>query len=504
MTMAVPPNNRELARGFVEAGEAHLSNGASALAAIEFERAVQRDPSHPRAHLGLARARAQQLRRPEAEAAAKAALQADPSFAPAAHFLGNLLVEMDRCYEALPHLEAACALQPELLAHQRDLGGALLYVGDLARGRAHLMRALDIDGRATEVLITLIRMSDMSDGSPQSAHLFQVARDLAERDDLPAEDLALALFALGKAFEDRKDYAAATRAWARANALRRPKVDFDLTETEARLRRIAEVFDEDLMSRLSRNGVRSVRPIFIVGMPRSGSTLVEQILSAHPAVQAGGELSLLGVLVNRIRGRDGEPYPEWAMTMGAGDLLQIGQFYLNHLRAPEAGQTRTTDKGLPDFEHLGLIALALPGAKIIHCQRDPRDQLFSCWAMHFGQTQKYAYVYDVAELRRYHQAYLALMEHWRRVLPPGLMLDVQYERLVADPEAETRRILDHCALEWDANVLRFWEARRAVRSASLTQVREPVYDRSIGRWRPFAQHLPDLLGKVAVNDGEPY
>ena len=177
--------------------------------------------------------------------------------------------------------------------------------------------------------------------------------------------------------------------------------------------------------------------------------------------------------------------------MNAVDCKAIGQAYLNRLPTGLPGQSRTTDKWLENYEHLGLIAMSLPNATIIHCQRDPRDQLLSCWSLLFSQNQEYAY--DPGDLVRFYRAYQRLMDHWRRVLPPGRVLEIKYEALVADPEGHSRRLLDHCGLEWDEDVLRFWESRRPVKSASMFQVREPIYDHSIGRWKPFAEHMPALF-----------
>ncbi len=146
-----------------------------------------------------------------------------------------------------------------------------------------------------------------------------------------------------------------------------------------------------------------------------------------------------------------------------------------------------------------MIAVCLPRAKVIHCRRDPRDQLLSCWSLLFSQSQNF--VYEPGELIRYARAYRALMAHWRAVLPPGLMLEVDYETLVTDPEGQARRVLQHCGLEWDERVMRYWETERPVRSASMAQVREPIYDRSIGRWRAFEPFIPELLGAQALGEG---
>jgi hypothetical protein len=231
--------------------------------------------------------------------------------------------------------------------------------------------------------------------------------------------------------------------------------------------------------------------VFIVGMPRSGSTLVEQIISAHSQAHGAGEVRLLPAIAETTRGRSGEIFPYWATSLNRADCGSIGQSYLDRLPPALPGQVRVTDKWLENFENLGLIHLALPRATIIHCRRDPGDVGFSCFSLRFTQGQEYAY--DLVELGRYWRAYDRLMAHWREALPPGRMLEVPYEAVVEDLEGWARRIVEHCGLPWEDACLRFYDSRRAVRSASAAQVREPIYRRSVGRWKPFARHLAPMF-----------
>jgi Tfp pilus assembly protein PilF len=492
------PAARDEAQRCYDAGAQSLAQLAFAPALAQFEEAVTHDPGLAEAHLGLARASHGLGDRARAESAARAALAADARLAPAAHFLGVMLVEQDRFVEALPYLMAAVELSPHVAQHQRDLAVTQLYLGDIGAARAGLLRTIELDVHAHEALYTLIRISQMDDSSAETGRLFRLVEDLAGRAaELPPPERARVLFALAKAYEDRRDFGQAARVMERGNALKRASFAFDIGAVEARLRRVAEVFDTPLLEKLAGKGAPSDRPIFIVGMPRSGSTLVEQILSSHPQVQGEGEARHLPSIVSGMISPRGRTYPEWMLTASDADCAALGWRYLDLLPAGQPGRTRTTDKRLENFEHAGLISAILPNAKIVHCRRDPRDQLFSCWSLLFANAQEWAY--DIDELGRYHRAYATLMDHWRRVLAPGVMLDLRYEDLVADPEAGARHLLDHCGLEWDDQVLRFWEARRAVKSASMAQVREPIYDRSIGRWRPFAPYLAALFDGLELD-----
>jgi hypothetical protein len=231
-------------------------------------------------------------------------------------------------------------------------------------------------------------------------------------------------------------------------------------------------------------------------MPRSGTTLVEQIISAHPDVYGAGEFPALLNLLAASTGPGGIAFPEWGGAMMPQDCVNLGEAYLQALPSGPSSQVRTTDKRLENAEFLGMAHLILPNAPIVYVRRDPRDMAFSCYALLFSEGQEWSY--DFAELAAYWRAHEALMAHWRAVLPPGRILEVSYEALVADFEAETRRIIAHCGLTWDAACLEYHRSRRGVRSASAAQVRQPIYDTSIGRWRPFAQHLRPLFDAMGL------
>jgi tetratricopeptide (TPR) repeat protein len=485
-------NRRERAQASCAAGDALFAKNSFAEAQVEYEQAVALYPSMAPAHLGLSKSLRNLGNWAGAEKHARAALDADPGYAAAAHYLGALLVEQDKLANALPFLEAAAKWAPDVAQHHRDLGVTQLFLGDVAGSRETLLTTMRLDVHSHEVLYTLIRMWQMNDGSADADRLLEIVQELADRaGELPTAEQAQVLFSLAKAHDDRGEVDKAVKAFDRANAVKRATLTYDVVSLEARYRRIAEVFSKELIGGLATSGAPSNRPIFIVGMPRSGSTLIEQILSSHPEVHGAGEIYNLPQLVEAARGPAGGVYPEWGATMNAIDCAAIGEAYVKSLPPGLPGQTRTTDKWLENFEQLGLIGVCLPNAKIIHCRRDPRDQLFSCWSLLFSQNQEYAYTFE--ELGRFYRAYAGLMEHWRQALPEGRMLELNYEELIADPETSAKRVLDHCGLEWDDQVLKFWEARRPVKSASMFQVREPIYDRSIGRWKPYADYLAPLF-----------
>jgi hypothetical protein len=265
----------------------------------------------------------------------------------------------------------------------------------------------------------------------------------------------------------------------------------------ARFARIRAIFSADLMARRSGIGCASSVPVFVIGMPRSGTTLVEQILASHSKVFGAGELPDLSNAVARLRVQDGHAFPEIVPLLSDRQLRQIGENYAASISSLAPAAERITDKMPLNFFFAGLISLALPNARIIHVRRDPVDTCFSCFSTLF--TGEHRVAYELSELGRYYRAYENLMEHWRRVLPAGAMIEVQYEKVVADLEGEARRLIAHCGLEWEDACLAFDRTERAVRTASVAQVRRPIYRSSVGRWQRYQLHLRPLLDALGSN-----
>ena len=250
-------------------------------------------------------------------------------------------------------------------------------------------------------------------------------------------------------------------------------------------------------------GEPSDAPVFIFGMPRSGSTLVEQILASHPSVFALGEVDDFENAIAGLRDGAGNAlqFPEMFAAPSAELLRRLGASYLQSVGAADSTADRVTDKRPANFLYAGLIHLALPKARMIHTRRDAIDTCWSCFSQRFADSGSLPCAYDLGELGRYYRAYDGLMAHWRSVLPQDVMLEVQYEDVVEDIEAQARRILVHCGLEWDPCCLDFHRTERQVRTVSVAQVRQPIYTNAVGRWRRFEPFLGPLLRELA--DGSP-
>lgn len=297
-------------------------------------------------------------------------------------------------------------------------------------------------------------------------------------------------FALGKAHLDAGDPARAFQRLEEANSAKRATYAYDAAAVDAWMARIAQAYPaERLASRPGLAGASNL-PVFVVGMPRSGTTLVEQVLASHPDIAGAGELTVLQRSVDQAGGA--------LAALSDEATAALGERYLAAVRPLANGAARLVDKTPLNFLHAGAIAGGLPGARIIHVRRDPVDACLSCYTKLF-ETQQ-AFAYDLAELGRFHRAYQRLMAHWRATLPAGVMLEVDYEALVDDLEGQSRRMLEFLGMDWRAQVLDFHLTRRVVRSASLAQVRQPLYRSSVGRWKPYTPWLAPLLAALGTED----
>ena len=308
-------------------------------------------------------------------------------------------------------------------------------------------------------------------------------------------------FALGKAYEDRKDYDKAFEAYASGNALKHQTIRYTTEQMQAELDAQKTWCTADLFEKQSGKGGPAPDPIFIVGLPRAGSTLIEQILASHPDVDGTLELPNILSLAHRLRGRsqitDRDRYPRILHDLSAEELTALGEDYIENTRIHRQGAPFFTDKMPNNFRHIGLIHLILPNAKIIDARRNPMDCCWSGYKQLFAEGQEFTY--SLEDIGQYYRAYVDLMDHWDRVLPEGRILRVQHEDVLDDLEGQVRRLLDHCGLPFDERCVNFHETERAVRTASSEQVRRPINKAGLEQWRPYEAHLEPL--KTALGPG---
>lgn len=432
----------------------------------------------------------------EAELTCRRALAINVADAELHRLLGTILHAQDRGAAAVASLGEAVRLDPRNTKASTQLAIALAEQGQLSEATTAAHKAIELSPRDVGPRALLARLKTFSPGDPDLLALEAMARDEGSFED--GELIAL-FFTLAKAYEDVRDYERSFAYLRRANALKRQTFEYDVDVDVRFLSQIAAVFQDGLLDQFAGAGTPSELPILIVGMPRSGTTLVEQILASHPAVHGGGELSHLRELAGAVAllNEDGRGFPDGVPQLRSEDLRRLGHGYVERLRQLAPGAARVTDKNNWNFGHLGLARLIVPEARVIVCTRNPIDTCFSCYSLQ-GPIE---FACDLGELGRYYRGYARLMDHWRSVLPGEWMLEVSYEALVADFDREVRRIVTHCGLEWDDACLSFHATERPVGTASFAQVRRPIYHSSVARWRRYEPYLGPLLAALGL-DGE--
>jgi tetratricopeptide (TPR) repeat protein len=500
-----------------ERGVEHLGRGALAEALACYEELLRFDPRDAYALNGAGSALAQLSRYPEAEQHLRRAIGIRESL-PAAHFnLASVLLATGRYLESEQPLRRALKLKPDYLDARVSLGGTLLLLGrlseardsyekalraaprnplalvgvaqiDLLEGRfaeaeAQFRTALEITPDAPHAVAALARLRRMT--SADSAWVKR-AEALAGSGVAPLDESTLR-FAIGKYYDDVGDYPRAFHAFQRANELQKLSATPYRGEVHAQfIDDLTRVYTRETLSRVRDGASDSERPVFVVGMPRSGTTLVEQILASHPAAAGAGELEFWTTIVHRREAAVRQALPE------AATRKRLARDYLQVLEAHSRDALRVVDKAPINSDYLGLLHSVFPRARIILLRRDPIDTCLSCYFQQFSPVMNYAM--DLSALASFYREHHRLMAHWRAVLPQETLLEVPYADLVGDQEAWTRRILEFVGLPWDARCMEFHTTARAVTSASSWQVRQKIFTSSLERWRNYEKFITPLLG----------
>lgn len=461
-------------------------------------------------------------------------LELAPSFDAARHNYAVVLMRQNKSVEVLAQLEILLARDPRnpayrtlhAAAHARlgeygqtiesyeavlkafpaqpktwmSYGHALKTVGRTDEGIAAYRRSIKLLPNLGESYWSLANLKTFRfEPDDIAAMQGQLARS-----DISDDDRLHLHFALGKAFEDRGDFADSFAHYEKGNALRHTAMQYDADETVTFVARSKALFTEAFVAARSGCGSAAPDPIFILGLPRSGSTLLEQILSSHSAVEGTMELPDIAALAKRIGGRkkkaDASAYPEALESLSPEQLRELGEEYLERTRIQrKLGRPFFIDKMPNNWMHVGFIHLILPNAKIIDTRRHPLACCFSNFKQHFARGQ--GFTYSMPDIGGYYYSYAMLMEHFDSVLP-GRVHRVIYENMVADPEAEVRSLLNYCGLPFEPECLRFYENERAVRTPSSEQVRQPIFTEGVDQWRNYEPWLDELkfhLGSVLEN-----
>ncbi len=511
---------KDHSRGAVAEGVEHYRAGRIDQAIETLRAAIKKDPSNVDGLRFLAVAYIRKdSNTSDTEALLRRALQIAPDFMGASLTLGVFLAKSGKTMDAIEVYENAIALDEKVHEAWACLGGAYALAGYPDKAVEAYSRSITLAPTFPQTYMSLAHSLKTLGDQPAALTSYRKAIELKpdlgesywsmanlkifkfEEDEVAAMEAQLASgdltdvsdvhfrFALGKAYEDRKDYDKAWNFYHTGNQKQRGLVGHDPILQELRNQRISNVFDEEFMRAHENNGHDAPDPIFIVSLPRSGSTLIEQILASHSQVEGTAELVELSQIANGV-GRyraDRIRFPDSLKELDPRDWRALGKEYMDRTRRHRVtDKPLFTDKMPNNFPLVGFACLALPNAKIINARRHPLDSCLGSYKQLFGKGQNFTY--DMVELGMYYEEYDRMIQHWHEVLP-GRVLDVHYEETVTDLDSQVRRILDHCGLPFEEQCLRFYETERAVKTASSEQVRQPIYQGGMGKWRKYDAHL---------------
>jgi len=457
-----------------------------------FNRELQLQPQKASPYLGLGQLYLSKKMLNEAESMATKALEIDPKDAKAHCLLGDIHTQSGFPDKAEADYAQGLTIEPDLESAYLGLGHLQMEQGNMKAAKTSFLRVLDINKDSIAARVSLVQVSKVKDGDEHMASLIEEAKDL----DNMLETKAMGLhFALGKCFDDIKQYDDAFPHFLQGNKLRRKRLEYSADAHSQYVDRIQAFFTAENIKKLRSQACSSDLPIFVLGMPRSGTTLTEQIIASHPDVHGAGELPDLLDIANNPKGMGNMEYPTSLNGITHAELQFLGEQYVQGLKARSPEAKHITDKMPANFLCLGLIHLILPQAKIVHIRRNPIDTCLSNFTKLFGHKSQ-PQSYDLTEMGRYYRDYARLMEHWRKVLPQDAFYEVQYEDLVTNKEEETHKLISYCGLTWNDACLDSHKTERIVRTASISQVRQPVYTSSVERWRKYEKYLTPLIDEL--------
>ena len=492
-------------------------------------------PTDATALLVLAQTCMEQGRARQAERLLARALELAPAYTQARHFYAVTLFRQGKEAQAAAQIEPLLAHDPRNIAYRTLLASSLAITGPITRAIGIYERLIKDAPKQADLWLSYAQalkhagrredsvrafrtvlgfaphsgqahwgLQDLTTGMPAAEDITAMQANLA-RADLAAENRCYFHYALASALEKSRDYVDSFAHYAAGAKLWRTQIAYNPEDTTERVRRAKAVFTTDLLEARAGQGCPDPAPIFILGMPRAGSTLIEQILASHSEVEGTSELPELGHLVHQLGPRrgigSGQSYPECLLAMGADALADLGRLYIERTRIYRVTDRPCfIDKMPANWIDTGLIALMLPNAKIIDARRAPMASCFAAFKRYFSQGQNFTY--DLDELGRYYNDYAELMSHFDAIVP-GRVRRVDYETMVADTEGEIRRLLAYCGLAFEPACLRFWETRRAVSTVSSEQVRRPIFRDGLDQWRNFEPWLGPLKASLKAGGSEP-
>jgi len=466
-------------------------------AILHLEKACELEPNLMDAHTNLSTAYMQTNNFGKAVDILFKALAIDPQSIGGHIQLSAALYRKERYESAEHHARRAIELAPTAAEAYLHLGNALASAGKIEEAIAAL---LPIAGRPPVGIPALSRLIHLRKTKADSPEMAILSTLIDRIDELPNEAKASVHFAAGKAFDDQQEYATAIGHFNTANAINNDLHPFKLDEHDERAERLRTVSAPEVLKNCAGKGVTSIAPIFISGMPRSGTTMMDQMFSRHKEVQAGGELRAMPVALHANKQlRDVLEEKQEISSLNHDVFKQVGETYESVVRAEGLRSARISDKMPSNFLYAGIISVAMPRAKMIIMRRHPLDNLLSNYFQHFGQNQPFSA--DFANMAGVYKTFDLMAKHWVKQLPDQVR-EVSYEDVTADPEGVMKDVLAWADLEWDPEILNFSQSMRQVNTASIAQVREPINRRAVARWKSYAPYIGELAShlKDHLND----
>ena len=507
-------------------GKAYLDQRKYHLALSAFFKAAALDPSNADALFLLANTRVQLGALSEAKLGYERVIKLTPNNFEAHNNLGSALQEMGDAHAAIAHHENAIGLKPNFelaylnLAHAfvrlerneealvvyknclkhcssaklyQNYGTTLQQLGLMSDAQQAYLKAIELDASMGSAYRHLAEITKIGADDVDVESIVRAGLEVKGMDESASMHLS---FAWAKVNDSQKNYPMAFDAYKKGNDLKRKERNYNKATSNQLFAGIKSAYNEKFMSEASSSGLDENRPIFILGMPRSGTTLVEQIISSHTDVTGAGELTFMGDQVKQFKGGELAFHKRFP-AMAEQQWKEIAQTYLAGLSGYDEGKAHITDKMPHNFLNIGLINKLLPNAKIIHCKRNPVANCLSIYKAYFGAKNSHPYAYNLKELAHYHNLYEDLMAHWRAVLP-GRFYEVSYEALTSNQEQESRQLIEYCGLEWQDACLDFYKTDRKVKTASAFQVRQPMHNQSVDLWKRYGDALQPLLDDLYI------
>lgn len=453
-----------------------------------FERAIELKPGFVPGWNDLANLYMKQDRYEPALETVERALEIDPKMVQSWIIKGNILTRAQQHEASLEAFQQALDLNPRSAGAHSQIGHVLKTIGRQEESIQAFRKCIGAHPSFGEAYWSLANLKTFTFNEPEVVVMEQMVAD----ESLVDETRVNFFLALGKHYENEKDYDRAFEHYRNGNDLRRAHEIYDPVQTQVVHDRIIEVFSEEFLQEREGWGDPDPSPILVVGLPRSGSTLIEQILASHSMVEGTMELPDLSRVITQLSRRSPRKteYPEVVRDLDEEAVKSLGRAYLESTMRYRSGKAYFIDKMPNNFSSIGFLHLVLPNARVIDARRHPLDSCLGSYKQLFFKGQ--SFTYDQFELGHYYLEYRRIMEHWRKVLP-GKALDVHYEQMVLDQETQTRRLLEHCGLPWEDQCLRFYETDRAINTASSEQVRQPIYTKALNFWRNYEAHLGELI-----------